>query len=438
MEHTDVRVKRGWVFYDWANSAYTLVVGTAVYPIYYGAVMESAEVSSFDLPLLGAISHTAAYTFAIAAAYLTISILAPYLAALAEVAGNKRSYMRSFVYLGVTACASMFLFTPDRLWLGLLAPYVASLSFAGSLVFYNSYLPEIAAPEEQDALSARGFAMGYFGSSFLLIAVLVAVQNPGWFGSLATVGLVTRWSFVLVALWWVGFGEYALVRLPRGAAHLEGEKTPPPRPSSTYKALYTAVAELLTDRALRRFVLAFFFASAGVQTVILIASLFGSQVLGLSTSSLIVTILMIQYVAMAGAWSFARISKRWGNMATLILGVCGWIAVCVGAYFVQNEGQFYALGAAVGLVMGGLQSLTRSTYAKMLPEAEDHVTYFSFYDIAEKLATVLGMVSVGWLETVTGNLRLSALLLVGYFLVALYFWVRIRRYTFNPHTASQA
>jgi UMF1 family MFS transporter len=322
--------------------------------------------------------------------------------------------------------------------LGLLAPYVASLSFAGSLVFYNSYLPEIAAPEEQDELSARGFAMGYFGSSFLLIAVLVAVQNPGWFGPLATVGLVTRWSFVLVALWWVGFGEYALVRLPRGAAHLEGEKTPPPRPSSTYKALYTAVAELLTDRALRRFVLAFFFASAGVQTVILIASLFGSQVLGLSTSSLIVTILMIQYVAMAGAWSFARISKRWGNMATLILGVCGWIAVCVGAYFVQNEGQFYALGAAVGLVMGGLQSLTRSTYAKMLPEAEDHVTYFSFYDIAEKLATVLGMVSVGWLETVTGNLRLSALLLVGYFLVALYFWVRIRRYTFNPHTASQA
>jgi UMF1 family MFS transporter len=160
--------------------------------------------------------------------------------------------------------------------------------------------------------------------------------------------------------------------------------------------------------------------------------------LGLSTSSLIVTILIIQYVAMAGAWSFARISKRWGNMATLILGVCGWIAVCVGAYFVQNEGQFYALGAAVGLVMGGLQSLTRSTYAKMLPEAEDHVTYFSFYDIAEKLATVLGMVSVGWLETVTGNLRLSALLLVGYFLVALYFWVRIRRYTFNPHTASQA
>ena len=429
MNSTDERVKRGWVFYDWANSAYTLVVGTAVYPIYYGAVMESAEVSAF----LGSISPTAAYTFAIAAAYLCISLLAPYLAALAEVAGNKRSFMRTFVYLGAAACASLFFFTTNALWLGLLAPFLASFSFAGSLVFYNSYLPEIAAPEEQDALSARGFAMGYFGSSFLLIAVLVAVQNPQWFGAEVTTALITRWSFVLVALWWLGFGEYSLMRLPRGAAHRSDAPKAPAKPATAYRALYRSISELLTDRSLRRFVLAFFFASAGVQTVILIASLFGSQVLGLPTSALITTILMIQYVAMAGAWLFSKMSRKWGNIPTLIVGAIGWSLVCVGAYFVQHEAQFYALGAAVGLVMGGLQSICRSTYSKMLPEAEDHVTYFSFYDIAEKLATVLGMASIGWLENATGDLRLAALVLVVYFLLSIYFWYLIRSYTFVEH-----
>lgn len=434
MNSTEKRVKRGWVFYDWANSAYILVVGTAVYPIYYGAVMDSAEVRH----LFGSISPTAAYTFAVAAAYLCISLLAPYLAALAEVAGNKRSYMRAFVYSGVFACASMFFFTDQALWLGLFAPFLASFSFAGSLVFYNSYLPEIAAPDEQDALSARGFAMGYFGSSFLLIAVLVAVQNPTWFGAEATTALITRFSFVLVALWWLVFGEYALTRLPRGAAHRSEESSVPARPRTAYRALYRSIRELLSDRSLRRFVLAFFFASAGVQTVILIASLFGSQVLGLPTSALITTILMIQYVAMVGAWAFARWSRRWGNIPTLLIGAGGWAMVCVGAYFVRQEVQFYALGAAVGLVMGGLQSLSRSTYAKMLPEAEDHVTYFSFYDIAEKMATVLGMVSVGWLENATGDLRLAALMLVVYFLVAAYYWSRIRRYTFEVHQPTAA
>ncbi|MFZ9206225.1 MAG: MFS transporter [Schleiferiaceae bacterium] len=414
------RIHHGWAMYDWANSSYSLVIGTAIFPIYYSAVMEAAGRSSFTL--LGMpVSTTAAYTFVMAAAYLVVSLGTPYLSALAEVSGSKKAFMRRFIYSGTLACFAMYFFTADAPLLGLLTPFVASIAFAGSLVFYNSYLPEIAAPEEQDALSARGFALGYFGSALMLIVALAFIQNPAWFGHDGP-GLITRLTFVSVGLWWLGWGEYSLRRLPEGRAVGDRQKG---WIRAAYQQLFDVAKSFRETKGLERFVLGFFFASAGVQTVILIATLFGSQALHLETAALITTVLLIQFVGMLGSWLFARLSRAWGNIRALLVSGVLWMLITFMAYFIQSELQFYLLGAGVGLVLGGIQSLARSTFSQLLPQAEEHVVYFSFYDVAEKLATVLGMVAVGWLETATGDLRLAAVMLSGFFAVAIVLWAGV-------------
>lgn len=429
---SDSKTQWGWAMYDWANSSYSLVISTAIFPIYYAAVMDGAGKMNF--PFFGGdISTTAAYTFVVAAAFLTISLITPYLSALSEISGKKKSFMRAFIYCGSMACAGMFFFTESTMWWGLLSPYLASLCFSGSLVFYNSYLPEIAKIEDQDSLSARGFALGYLGSSLVLIASLVFIQNPDWLG-ISDVALVTRLSFVFVGIWWLCWGEFALYRLPQGVSILIEKNKGYVRES--YLRLFLVFKEFNKINGLNRFLLGFFFASAGVQTVILIASLFGTKVLGLDSSSLILTILLIQFVAILGSWLFAKLSETYGNIRSLILASALWVVICVLAFFVNSELQFYLLGASVGLVMGGLQSLGRSTFSKMLPLEDEHVTYFSFFDIAEKLATVLGMVAVGWVETVTGDLRLSPLVLSVFFLIAMFLWFGVNKFYYSNKNLS--
>jgi UMF1 family MFS transporter len=429
---SDSKTQWGWAMYDWANSSYSLVISTAIFPIYYAAVMDGAGKMNF--PFFGGdISTTAAYTFVVAAAFLTISLITPYLSALSEISGKKKSFMRVFIYCGSMACAGMFFFTESIMWWGLLSPYLASLCFSGSLVFYNSYLPEIAKIEDQDSLSARGFALGYLGSSLVLIASLVFIQNPDWLG-ISDVALVTRLSFVFVGIWWLCWGEFALYRLPQGVSILIEKNKGYVRES--YLRLFLVFKEFNKINGLNRFLLGFFFASAGVQTVILIASLFGTKVLGLDSSSLILTILLIQFVAILGSWLFAKLSETYGNIRSLILASALWVVICVLAFFVNSELQFYLLGASVGLVMGGLQSLGRSTFSKMLPLEDEHVTYFSFFDIAEKLATVLGMVAVGWVETVTGDLRLSPLVLSVFFLIAMFLWFGVNKFYYSNKNLS--
>ena len=429
---SDSKTQWGWAMYDWANSSYSLVISTAIFPIYYAAVMDG--VGKMNFPFFGGdISTTAAYTFVVAAAFLTISLITPYLSALSEISGKKKSFMRAFIYCGSMACAGMFFFTESTMWWGLLSPYLASLCFSGSLVFYNSYLPEIAKIEDQDSLSARGFALGYLGSSLVLIASLVFIQNPDWLG-ISDVALVTRLSFVFVGIWWLCWGEFALYRLPQGVSILIEKNKGYVRES--YLRLFLVFKEFNKINGLNRFLLGFFFASAGVQTVILIASLFGTKVLGLDSSSLILTILLIQFVAILGSWLFAKLSETYGNIRSLILASALWVVICVLAFFVNSELQFYLLGASVGLVMGGLQSLGRSTFSKMLPLEDEHVTYFSFFDIAEKLATVLGMVAVGWVETVTGDLRLSPLVLSVFFLIAMFLWFGVNKFYYSNKNLS--
>ncbi|KAB2807295.1 MFS transporter [Phaeocystidibacter luteus] len=416
MKPTDKSTYRAWAFYDWANSAYSLVISTAIFPIYYGSV--TSNDNGNILNVLGwEVESTAIYAWVIALSFLTVAIISPYLSALADLSGRKRDYMRNFVILGSISCMSMYFFTENTIVLGLAAAFFASLGFSGSLVFYNAYLPQIAPPEDQDKLSARGFSLGYIGSSLLLIALLALISYPEALG-LAGKGQATQIAFVTVGLWWLGWSMYPLRVLPH---NIYGRKPEKGWAKNAYKELAQVFGVFRKTKRLGRFVISFFFFSCGVQTTILLATMFGKEVLDVDDEILIGTVLIIQFVGILGAWSFAQLSSKIGNIKAIAVAVFIWVAVCIAAYFVQTTTQFMIIGGVVGLVMGGVQALARSTYSKMLPETKDHTTFFSFYDVAEKLATTLGTFSVGILVAFTGDLRNSALALTAFFLISLIF-----------------
>lgn len=419
---------RAWTFYDWANSVYSLVISTAIFPIYYSAVTIIDESDKVDF-LGRTFTNTALYDYAMALSFLFIAFISPLLSGLADYSSRKKSFLRRFCYLGAISCSALFFFDSiSTLWLGLVASMTASVGFWGSQVFYNAYLPEIAHRSHQDKVSAKGYAFGYIGSSILLILCLVLIEGYEMFG-FPDKGIATRFTFVLTGLWWAGFAQITFKSLPE----------PEERRSIHWSTLVNGYEELrkfwksLThDPKLKVFLAAYFFFSMGVQTVILLASVFGSKELGLESSNLIATILIIQFVGVAGAYLFSMISRKFGNIISLISTVIIWIGICFAAYIMDGNDpnvqyQFYALGGVVGLVMGGIQSQARSTYSKMLPETGEHTTYFSFYDVSEKLAIAAGMFAFGYIEEITGNMHNSALALGIFFIISLVFLLRTRQ-----------
>lgn len=416
------KVVKAWIFYDWANSTYSLVISTAIFPIYYDAITRTEE--SDIVRFLGMdFSNTALYSYALSFSFLIVALISPLLSGLADYSSRKKSFLRRFCYLGAAACSALFFFdSVHKLSLALAASVLASIGFWGSQVFYNAYLPEIAPKEMQDKVSAKGYANGYIGSSILLIICLVIIEMHDVFG-IQDKGLATRISFVLVAIWWAGFAQITFKHLPE----------PKERKSIHWRTLSKGYGELIrfwnslkSKPGVQVYLISYFFFSMGVQTVILLAGIFGSKELGLDSSKLIVTILLIQFVGIAGAYLFSYLSRLIGNIRAIMLAVVLWIVVCISAFFIHRdlayvELAFYALGGLVGLVMGGIQSLARSTYSKMLPQSGEHSTYFSFYDVSEKLAIVIGTFAYGFIEELTGDMHYSALSLATFFIISLVF-----------------
>jgi UMF1 family MFS transporter len=406
------KTQKSWAMYDWANSVYSLAISTVLLPIYY----EEVTNSDMKVHFLGADwKNTVIYSYVIAASYLTISLLSPYFAAMADRTGRRKIFMNSFMILGGVSTMLMYFFTAQNPGLGLALAYFASLGFTGSFVFYNSYLPVIAPKNMQDRLSARGFSLGYLGSALLLIFCLALIQMPEFFG-LPDASSATRVSFLITGVWWLGFGLPAIAKLPKDQVkdYFESKLF-----FKSWRELLLVWKEFKTQKELRMFLSGFFWYSTGMQTIVLLAALFGSKVLGMGSTELIVTILLIQFVAILGATIFSRISERTSNVFAISIGVGIWMLICAAAYFVTTSYQFYGIAASVGMVLGAVQSLSRSTYSKLLPETEDHSTYFSFYDVVEKMATTIGMFSIGVLEAITGDLRNSALALTLFFAIGL-------------------
>jgi UMF1 family MFS transporter len=422
----DPKLIRAWTFYDWANSVYPLVISSAIFPIFYESqttsTLESGRVID-DVVVLGfKFKNTEFYSYVVALSYLIVAFFSPVLSGIADYAGNKKRFLQFFCYLGAISCMMLSLFNPQHLGYSMIALLFASVGYWGSLVFYNAYLPEIAEPADQDKVSARGFGMGYLGSSMLLITILVISV----FNHLITVPQ----SFLLVGLWWIGFAQITFSRLPNGTPQTH-ERAEGNVVTKGYRELRVVFRDILTRKQLRRFLGSYFMYNMGVQTVMIMAVPFAAKAITWESAqqknqSLIISILLIQFLGILGAFLMSRLSRVIGNLKTIGIVLFFWVAICFCVYkFVYTPVQFYMVAASVGLVMGGIQAMSRSTYSKMLPETKDHASYFSFFDVSEKIGLAIGTISFGFIEGATGGIRNSVLSIIITFVIGFLLLLRV-------------
>jgi UMF1 family MFS transporter len=470
MQTAPKKVINGWAMYDWANSVYNLVITTTFFPLYFTAATRDAFHSD-SIPFLGhSFVNSTLYSYALSASYLVVSLLYPILTSIADTRGSKKAFMQFFCYSGALGCSMLYFFNGVNLIWGLFFFILASIGYSGSLVFYNAYLPEIAAPADQDRVSAKGYTYGYIGSVLLqvigFVLVLTIKKDPF---------LGPRLTFLLVGVWWALFAQFTFAVLPKPQVIVQARKNIFTAGFAEVRKVYGEVTKM---KVLKRYLRGFFFYSMGVQTVMLTSTLFGTQVLHLDDTKLIVTVVLIQLVAIVGAVWMSRLSARFGNIRVLMGVVVFWIMICISAYITAGQAEhlqffhdkitelrqdkkdleakkttmgsaeydiadarvegelsrwqadlaphqepieysFYLLALAVGLVMGGIQSLSRSTYSKLMPETKDTASYFSYYDLTEKVAIVLGTASFGFIIQKTGSMKNSVFFLVIFFLIGL-------------------
>ena len=414
----DERVIRGWVMYDWSNSVYQLTIASTVFPIYYNTVTRNGN--DFTVDFFGAhVINTVLYSWTIAAAYLVMAVASPFFSSMADYTGRRKAFMEAFTWIGALSCGMLFFFDRSHIELGVIAFGLGTLGYGGSIVFYNSFLPVIAEPEDQDRISARGYSMGYLGSVLLLLLNLLLIMKSSWFGIPQGSGLPARLSFLSVFLWWIGFSRITFARLPKYTFRKRNNHASVV--VNGYRELLGVFRQVRSSFRLSAYLAGFFFIMMGLLTTMFMAATYGEKALGLKEDVLIPTILVIQLVGIFGSWLFAHISGRIGNLKALTISLVMWILIIIGAYFITNAAGFVITAFFIVIVMGGSQSLARSTYSKMLPDTTDHTSFFSFYDVMEKLATVMGTFSFGIIEAITGNMRYSVLAIGLFFTIGLGF-----------------
>lgn len=426
----DKKTIKGWIFYDWANSVYNLVISSAIFPIFYDNVTTKAFLKKYNetnglaltevpenvnvtVDIFGTtLSSSVLMSFTLCLSFMVVSILSPMLSGVADFVGSKKKFLKFFCYLGALSCISLYWFGDLPLEFGMFSVFLASIGFWNSLVFYNAFLPEIAEPKDHDRISANGYTMGYVGSMTLLIICLIMIQGIDV--------KLTPVSFILVGLWWIGFSQVTYRVLPNNVYD---------KPKSSkvllngFKELKSVFKEFKTYPKLKRYLTAFFFFNTGVQTVMLMAVLYAKKEIFVgeyaesATTGLILSILLIQILGALGAFIISKLSSKIGNVKALISVVLIWIPFIVWAYFIDSAVEFYFLAAGIGLVMGGTQALSRSTYSKFLPETQDHASYFSFYDVAEKVGIVFGTFFFGLMEYLTDDMRSSIISVVFFFII---------------------
>jgi UMF1 family MFS transporter len=432
LEKGNSKLLNAWAFYDWANSVYSLVIASAIFPIFYGALFKIK--GSLYIDVFGTtLKSTALISFVTAAAFLLVAIISPLLSGISDFVGNKKNFMKFFCYLGALSCIALYWFSLENIYWSLLAYFFGLVGFWGSLVFYNSYLPDIAFPEQQDKISAKGFSLGYFGSVLLLIINLAMVMKPELFGISGTSGeakmKAMRYSFITVGVWWILFSQYTYYYLPKGNKGQKVTKSVIFNGLHELKKVWSLLGENLK---LKRFLGSFFVYGMAVQTVMIVAVYFGEQEIQWAsdsekTTGLIISILVIQLVAILGAIMTSKASAKFGNIVTLIFLNCVWAVLCVVAFFVTTPVEFYITAGFVGLVMGGIQALSRSTYSKLLPETDDTASFFSFYDVTEKIGIVIGMFLYGIIDQVTGSPRYSIIFLCLFFVSGILLLSSVRK-----------
>ena len=424
------KLLNAWAFYDWANSVYSLVIASSVFPLYYQALFSSAGIEYITI-FGGTIRSTPLITYTTAIAFIFISLLIPILSGIADFVGNKKVFMKFFCYLGAFSCMGLYFFNLENILTSLLFYFLALIGFWCSWIFYNSYLPDVAYPEQQDKLSAKGFSLGYIGSVLLLLFNLAMIMFPESFGlgdDGASKMKAMQISFISVGIWWLLFSQYTFYYLPKG--NITNNKVTWHILFDGYRELKSVYRSLSGNRVLKRYLYAFFVYSMAVQTVMLVATYFGEQEINWGndnqkTIGLISSILIIQLVAIIGAQLTSKASSKFGNLPTLIVINGIWAVICVAAFFMTTPLQFYITAGFVGMVMGGIQALSRSTYSKFLPNTKDTASYFSFYDVSEKIGIVIGMLIYGFIDQFTGSMRNSIVFLMLFFITGAILLARV-------------
>lgn len=446
------KLLNAWAFYDWANSVYTLTIASSIFPIFYSALFINQTdkvIVAFGFPF----KSTALITFVTAFTFLVVALTSPILSGIADYIGNKKNFMKFFCYVGGLGCIGLYWFSLDNIHWSLLFYFMGLLGYWGSLVFYNSYLPDIAFPEQQDSISAKGFSLGYIGSVLLLLLNLAMVLYPAFFGFVISIASdilnngteieianaleaakdaaslnAMRVSFVTVGIWWILFSQYTFYILPAGVS--SGNKVTKSIVFNGFKELRSVWKGLTDNLRLKRYLSAFFVFSMAVQTIMLVAVYFGEEEIAWGdsdqkTMGLIGSILIIQLVAVAGPFLTSKASAKFGNIPVLITVNFVWMFLCFYAYFMITPTDFYIAAALVGFIMGGIQSLARSTYSKFLPETTDTTSYFSFYDVAEKIGIVIGMIIFATIDQISGSMRNAILFLFVFFLIGIILLFRV-------------
>ena len=427
------KLLNAWAFYDWANSVYSLVIASAIFPIFYGALFRVAEIEKVTV-FGGEIARAPLISYVTSAAFIFIAIITPLISGIADYLGNKKIFLKFFCYLGAISCIGLYWFSLENIYFGLACYFFGLVGFWVSFAINNSYLPDIAYPEQQDSISAKGFSLGYIGSVILLIFNLAMVMKPAMFGLIDSGDEVAevkamKISFITVGVWWILFSQYTFKHLPKGYKR-NGERKN--IILNGFKELQSVWKQLGSQISLKRYLGAFFVYSMAVQTIMLIATYFGEEEINWGTDSerttgLIVSILVIQIVAILGATITAKASKRFGNINTLIVINIFWVVLCIYAYFLQTSTDFYIAAGLVGIVMGGIQALSRSTYSKFLPDTTDTTSFFSFYDTTEKIGIVIGMLIYGFVTQQLESARPATLILGLFFLIGALLLVRVHK-----------
>jgi UMF1 family MFS transporter len=422
MKKNDPKIINAWCMYDWANSVHALVIVSSIFPVYFSATALSASGTAYTDFLGYPIKSSVLFSYTVSVSFLITALLMPLCTAVADFTGSKKRFMQFFCYLGAISCMGLYLFTKQTLIPSVFLFGLSLIGWSGSIVFYDSYLPQIATEDKFDAYSARGFSLGYLGSVLLLLFNLSMILAPAFYG-ITDKALPARISFFTVGLWWILFAQIPFRYLPAGERRRE---KPGNWIFNGFRELKRIYIQLRQQPFLAKFLSAFFVYTMGLRTVMYVATIFGATELKLPSQSLIVTVLLIQIVGIIGSFGFAWLSGRIGNIFALMVGVAVWIGICTGAYYTTEAMEFYFVACAVGMVMGGIQSLSRSTYSKLIPEnITDTASYFSFYDVTEKMAIVLGTFIYGTVEYMTGSMRNSILALLVIFVIGLLLLYRI-------------
>ena len=405
------RAQFAWVLYDWANSAFVTTITAAVLPVYYSSV------AAVNLP---ANIRTAYWGYTSTIALLLVALLGPVLGAMADFSGAKKKYLTRFALIGILGAALLFLVTEGNWLMASLFYILGNVGFSGANVFYDSLLPHVAEEDERDKISSRGFAFGYLGGGILLAVNLVMIMTAP---DAETTALMSRLSFLTVAVWWLVFTIplWKWVKEPVRRI-LKGEEEFNPVQASFSRLAYT-FGQVRKYKELFKFIIAFWLYNNGIGTIIVMATIYGTE-LKFSSTTTIGTLLMVQFVGIPFSLLFGWLGTKLGTKKSILLSLGVYSTIAIGGYFMTQEIHFWILGFGVAMVQGGSQALSRSLFSRMLPKSQS-AEFYSFFSVSEKVAGSAGPLMFGVVSTLMGGSRLSIISLIIFFIVGGYLLTRV-------------